>query len=137
MKSIDHCWFQRADFDSPSFKNASFEEALREFEAIDWVLENQYLQDLEQQGADNCPPGFGLVEGSHGFILHLMPQDTQKMNVTFHFPKSKKLLGFIPWSSTELLEAFDVPFFVSRKLMQLMFDRQYEAISAELIHYER
>ncbi len=134
---VDHYWFQRADFEGPTFKGAALGQALAEFSKIDWGEELALEARLEAEETGSCPPGFGLVSDQDSKILHLMPRTDDEMTVYFHHSVSTKLLGFIPWSKSEMVEAENVPRFLSTKLIQFMFSQNYESIFSELKSYER
>ena len=90
-------WIQTSDFDSTDQSNVTVEDAIKMFCDYDWGVE---LQKEEESKSETCNPGFGLVCNS-GSILHICPRNDNTCFVNYDHSVKKKLLGFIPITSTK------------------------------------
>ena len=89
-------WIQRADFQSRQWAVPSASDAVAAFERHDWAAELRYLSELEEQGAETCPPGLGVEADGERRILHVCPLDETIATVHYHHQGWRRLLGLVP-----------------------------------------
>ncbi len=94
-------WVQRADFSTTEHETSSAAEAVSRYRDHEWASELALENELAAGAKEHCPPGMGFV-GSDGHILHVCPRESDA-SINFHCPVKRKLLGFIPVSSKEVL----------------------------------
>lgn len=94
MKAIPY-WIQRADFSATDYGPVDVTDAVRALEGHDWRSELDLYSELENVGADCCPPGIGFVDSS-GDILHICPSGDGRAMAHYHSTSTPKLFGFIP-----------------------------------------
>ena len=90
-------WIQSHDFSSEEMDGATAEQAKTALATFDWLSE---IEKQNQSGDENCDPGLGLISND-GSILHICPRDKESCSIHYHYPTSKKVLGFIPVTSQE------------------------------------
>ena len=91
MENRIDCWMQRADFSADEFDKLTMSEALAKLDSYDWSSEMARQDQMEQQGTENCPPGFGFVPDAFD-ILHVMPERDGRWTVSAHGMDSVKFL---------------------------------------------
>jgi hypothetical protein len=96
-------WIQRADFTSEEYEAVNVAEIQRAFRSRSWSGEVEFENRRREAGEESCPPGLGIVAGD-GRILHLCPSGSD-MVVHYHFPETKKLLGFLNSSRERTITA--------------------------------
>lgn len=90
-------WIQLHDFSSEEIGNATEEQARQALSTFDWQRE---IQREKESSPESCPPGLGLVSDSNE-ILHICPGESDSCSIHYHYPVSKKVLGFIPVTDQE------------------------------------
>ena len=84
-------WIQHSDLRADETTTDAASEVIRMLFSFDWADEVAKQTQLENQGADNCPPGLGIVAKNQR-ILHICPGLIGAL-VFFHYPEPRKILG--------------------------------------------
>ncbi|MEM6883396.1 MAG: hypothetical protein AAF571_00085 [Verrucomicrobiota bacterium] len=127
-------WLQHSDFSTDDYQDATLESALEKFAAFDWPGELSQMEQAENQQEECCEPGIGLVRGDT-HILHLCPHSAEKGSVFYHYKKPAKVLGLIPYLSSEDLYAIDFPLPKTRELFEAHFLNDHARTMALLEPY--
>jgi hypothetical protein len=117
-------WIQRHDFSSEERDDLSLKDAERILRDFDWLSERE-KQSRSVDGG--CDPGLGLVR-QDGRILHICPGPDDRCYLHYHYPETRKILGFIPVTRQGDHFIPDYSLDEATELMALHFDGQQDEI---------
>jgi hypothetical protein len=126
-------WIQRHDYSSETHLNVSLAQAKTAYQRFAWDSElGLYREGVE--GKD-CPPGIGINSGGSlgekdSYLLHICPTNATNAFFNFDYPKSKKFLGFISYSSDEIHYVPNFPRDNVVKLIESFYSANYAEILA-------
>ncbi len=126
-------WIQRHDYSSETQSNVSLAEAKAVYQNFDWDSElGMYLEGVDNK---DCRPGIGINNGrplgqKDSYLLHICPTNATNAFFNFHYPKSKKILGIISYSSDEIHYVPNYPRDNVVKLIELFYDGNHAEILA-------
>ena len=119
-------WLQHTDFTSDEYREATLETAMKQFAAFDWPTELKRLAEAQQLQQEYCDPGIGLVRGDQ-HILHVCPHSAETGSVFYHYQQPAKVLGLIPYLSSEHLHADGFPLRRIGDLFEAHFSNDHAA----------
>lgn len=104
-------WLQKPDFSADELTFADCAAAQAYWNSLDKDVLDEEARELTDAGSDWCPWGLGIGFGNANVSVHIHRQDAEKDTFTVNVTQTvkKKLLGFIPITTTEEDTQEDVP----------------------------
>jgi len=120
-------WMQMHDLSHADLPDGSIESAIRALSEFDWNSESLKEEQAAASGAETCPPGMGFVSGDSR-ILHIMPSSHSRSHYHYHFPVTRKLLGFIPSTRQATISVRQLPDQHRPAIIQHHYAGNHEAV---------
>jgi len=127
-------WLQHANYASDEYRDTTLETALEKFSTFDWQRELVKYEQAKENREDCCDPGIGLIRGDT-HILHICPHSPEIASVFYHYKEPARILGIMPYLSSEDLHARNFPLKNIKELFAAHFANDHQATLTLLDEY--
>jgi hypothetical protein len=129
--TIKNTWKQDVDLETTDLGDLDHGAFLGAMQAFDWAEAGAREKSLAEEGEECCPAGFG-AERSDGAALHLYSTDGQSFSGSATVVRKKKILGFIPSTSSEMVHLQNMGGEATRGLIEVFFEGEASALESKL-----